>query len=560
MITTAQPLLFLCTLLLLLITASGTRATSSLASPWSDSTNRRTQTLALYNVPPFAVSFTLPYDSSQILSQVSKILKENIEAYLKDYFSISSIRSQTTLQGLQTVDLKINLKESKTAVSTQHQYYAELYGTMVFTDSVNRPSSTPADEFIRIFVTEALQTDFSKFKASVTRSFPSVENLSVDVNLQNFATPTASTPSSLSGWSQAEIMFLSFLIFFLLCSISLISFYIRLDQRQKRYSRPESMYDDEARDAYIGRNINDQILQRNGDPQCNGSDGNAVPVAVASDQPATRRYIATSNPFELLYGASFLHSDKPSVERKKVKSKKKRIPTSAIKPMLPITEEEQENNDSMHSTSSWEGGVAAFLFRNLPSAMPWATKPPEAVQEQSFPFAFRDFPRHDGTPCLMYNPKEGDEEQVEFGPAAPGTIISNSTQMSLIIECNMSAEQNTLANSMHSLNSTGSVDNFVDKLEALMVLKQKQYEERTKMEQERLERKRERDSKRQGSSPQPLQRAVDLLDNQIVEPAPPSPIHTVVSPENVNFSPAVSLSPGDITKMMEQDPVEGTFA
>ena len=229
-----------------------------------------------------------------------------------------------------------------------------------------------------------------------------------------WSTPDNNNTTRLAGWSTAEIVFLSFLLFFLVVSVSLILLYIRLDHRHKSRSRqPADMYHDEARDAYIGRNTNDKVFQRNGDPEQNGTGGNVniVPVSMLDQHPPLRRYISTSNPFELLYGASFMHSEKPVVEKKKASSKTKQTTTN-IKPMLSINEEEQEHGNSMHSATEWDGGVTSYLLRN----MPWSLKAPlEPTKEpDNYPFAFRDFPRHDGIPCVMYKPNG--EEQVEFSP------------------------------------------------------------------------------------------------------------------------------------------------
>ena len=229
--------------------------------------------------------------------------------------------------------------------------------------------------------------------------------------------------------------------------------------------------------------------------------------------------------------------------------------------MLAIFEEEHEHGDSMHSASSWDGGVASFLMRSLPTSMPWTTKTPEVVKDQDMPFPYRDFPRHDGSPCVIYSPK--DEIQIEFGPAAPGTVIDVTTNTTLLIE-RISSEPHSLSNSYHSMNnsqhSAGSVDNFVDKLETLMLLKYKQYKERTKMELERLERKRERDLKR--ASP-PSENVVDLLvepvSKELVVSALPEP--SIVTPEKIDCSPTVNVSPANVSKMTEgEEQPEGVFA
>jgi hypothetical protein len=291
-----------------------------------------------------------------------------------------------------------------------------------------------------------------------------------------------------------------------------------------------------------------------------------------------------------------MHSEKPVVEKKKASPKTKQTTTN-IKPMLSITEEEQEHGNSTHSATEWDGGVTSYLLRN----MPWSLKAPaEPTKEpDNYPFAFRDFPRHDGTPCVMYKPNE--EEQVEFSPAAPGTVIDATTDVKMIIDCIPSTSQHSLSRSMHSLgnsvHSIGSVDNFVDRLENLMVLKYMQYKERSQMEEERLQRKRERDAQREkpatatattgpvevtppvvdlldtgvggggdDDAPVELQSSLVLLDTTsasvvqaVVEP-PSSPPSTV-PPEKMN-SPTGSISPADVTKITEGEEEQsgGVFA
>ena len=522
--------------------------------------------MALYNVPPFAVAFTLPDNPSPTISKISATVKEVTQNHLKDYFLRSQLDRETTLQDLQSVDLEISIKQSTTSLSTGLQYYAELYGSAAFSEpSSNQPTLAQAKDLMQHLVSNAFAIDsILVYNESMTKLLSGLESLVVDTDLQLTTDQTLDKGqnSQSPGWSNAEIVFLSFLMLFVVCSVSLISLYIRLDMRHKRYSRPEIIYDDDARNAYIGRNINKQTLQPNGDPEANECGGNdcLVPVPEIEEQPALRRYIATSNPFELLYGASFLHSENTRIQQKKVKPKKKKQ-TASITPMLAIFEEEHEHGDSMHSASSWDGGVASFLMRSLPTSMPWTTKTPEVVKDQDMPFPYRDFPRHDGSPCVIYSPK--DEIQIEFGPAAPGTVIDVTTNTTLLIE-RISSEPHSLSNSYHSMNnsqhSAGSVDNFVDKLETLMLLKYKQYKERTKMELERLERKRERDLKR--ASP-PSENVVDLLvepvSKELVVSASPEP--SIVTPEKIDCSPTVNVSPADVSKMTEgEEQPEGVFA
>jgi len=142
-------------------------------------------------------------------------------------------------------------------------------------------------------------------------------------------------------------------------------------------------------------------------------------------------------------------------------------------------------------------------------------------QEQDLPFVYRDFPRHDGTPCLIYNPKnepttindtdDDDTHVLSTRSQSPSPTLPQSFSLDmddildmpqpLYWDHNYDASPPMPSNSMHSttsahsISSTNSLEQFIDRLENLYQLKQKQYQQRMEMERERRERRLAQESK-----------------------------------------------------------------
>mmetsp|Transcript_22324 Transcript_22324/g.37997 ORF Transcript_22324/g.37997 Transcript_22324/m.37997 type:complete len:367 (-) Transcript_22324:51-1151(-) len=239
------------------------------------------------------------------------------------------------------------------------------------------------------------------------------------------------------------------------------------------------------------------MMQVSSNPQSNGSGGDPDVIPVVDDNEQ-RRYVSPSNPFEMLYGASFLHQDYRKMMGggdKRSRSRQGAVSTSGIKPMLQIDEGEEEDENGVSSSHS-ERGVGAWL-RSLTSKMDCTKGEKNEVTNQDHPFVYRDFPRHDGTPCLMYKSNHDSNPSSSIISSLPSQMPPQFTYDADLLPSN-----DNFGSSMHSLKSADShtsIDNFVDTLEALMRMKHKQYQERAKMEQERLERKRRRDAERAAS-------------------------------------------------------------
>ena len=135
-----------------------------------------------------------------------------------------------------------------------------------------------------------------------------------------------------------------------------------------------------------------------------------------------RRYVQTASPFDVLYGAAFSHRDQDRVEEAhRPKSVKKSLPSrrrsaeksKPLRPMLAISEEKEYDKplvsqDPMCLFPQFMSKFSTFLS---------AQDNQDDKQEDNRvdeTIVYRDFPRHDGTPCVMYTPK--DEVDWNFTP------------------------------------------------------------------------------------------------------------------------------------------------
>jgi hypothetical protein len=115
------------------------------------------------------------------------------------------------------------------------------------------------------------------------------------------------------------------------------------------------------------------------------------------------RYVQPSSPFELLYGAAFSHRDAAKVARahggkqyknRSVKVAGKRIKKKTpLKPMQPITEVHEDGGNG-----NFVSNISSYIKdKTFP-----ADRGGESEEKEEDLFVYRDFPRHDGTPCIMF--------------------------------------------------------------------------------------------------------------------------------------------------------------
>lgn len=159
------------------------------------------------------------------------------------------------------------------------------------------------------------------------------------------------------------------------------------------------------------------------------------------DAPTPRRYVQAISPFEVLYGAAFCHSEKDrvavargqSTQKHKRANSRRRRGTGASKGMKPLrtmtsiteemigktmTEKEAHKDELNIETLSLSESFFPQMFNSLSSYLQEKKVSRQAVpleedrEEKYGPditslgveegVVYRDFPRHDGTPCVMF--------------------------------------------------------------------------------------------------------------------------------------------------------------
>eukprot|EP00980_Cylindrotheca_fusiformis_P007557 scaffold1567_cov102-Cylindrotheca_fusiformis.AAC.8 len=178
-------------------------------------------------------------------------------------------------------------------------------------------------------------------------------------------------------------------------------------------------------------------------------------------------------------------------------------------------------------------------------------------EEEDYDFAFKDFPRKDGTPCLIYEggrePSQQDlftigtldlsadsTEELELTPTSSKKILSDEAFMQLL--------QTNHGNSFD--NGEDTSDNkspeFKNRLSLLFSEKHRQYEKRTIVERHREKRKKERDQERRERQ-KDMHRELEALEASIpvsekwrskhhVSPRPYD-----MSPSRSSYSPHVQI-------------------
>mmetsp|Transcript_10968 Transcript_10968/g.20047 ORF Transcript_10968/g.20047 Transcript_10968/m.20047 type:complete len:642 (-) Transcript_10968:203-2128(-) len=270
----------------------------------------------------------------------------------------------------------------------------------------------------------------------------------------------------------------------------------------------------------------------------NGDDG-VVPIPVHNisgmnkkrsnnldgDMPVARRYVEPASPFDVIYGAAFFHEEQPQVREQysrhtKSSQLKKKRPSNKLKhsstkkkkfmrpinPMMSITEEDltappgtlrhnAEERDMSRPSPSFANVVKSFASL-LPSRSFEQKYPEESITFEhelqdpdlisprgvdEIPFAFKDFPRHDGTPCLIYPDSNNNDEK-------SGDVVD----MTLVVE----GSSHTVDSDLDESVTESSLDGFLEKLETLVAAQSRQYQERVKMDKEKELRRKAREEKR----------------------------------------------------------------
>lgn len=369
------------------------------------------------------------------------------------------------------------------------------------------------------------------------------------------------TPAADEGLSNKEISTIAVMAFFLVGLVGFIFMYMKREYHHGHgHSGPSRIpRSDEDNDPYspaaLRRNKNGflEFHDEWGSDSVGEEDG-VYPVGVGTPPVSSRRYVNPDNG-QVMYGASYTPPETEQVrahyaaqQRNQSKKKTKRNLT-LISPMMTVVEEEPpplppsrfselprsrnghqlgSTNDSQMYANQQGGGLMSSLppalnivqnvssfFESVtggpsPNAGRQSITSPTGVESFIPPVPYKDFPRNDGTPCVIFSDTEeessnGWELSTELRERKALTAMSVEVGMSGVRESgNSTSSRNQIEEDEPIITEEGIVD-FVGKLEHLMTLKARQYAERVKMEQERAERaerrRRERTTNTKSISP-----------------------------------------------------------
>jgi hypothetical protein len=155
-------------------------------------------------------------------------------------------------------------------------------------------------------------------------------------------------------------------------------------------------------------------------------------------------------------------------------------------------EEEEEDvvDHHIHRSGPFHGGSLASWVKSISSNVFHQSEKDEAEclfeeEEDSSGkrIVYRDFPRHDGTPCLIYNSPAVREQSRKRMMVRSSTSATNSSRHHNVNSTTVWATSNHEENNNNEDDDEEEpVDSFVDRLEQLMVVRHEQYEERRHLE------------------------------------------------------------------------------
>mmetsp|Transcript_26501 Transcript_26501/g.76491 ORF Transcript_26501/g.76491 Transcript_26501/m.76491 type:complete len:784 (+) Transcript_26501:157-2508(+) len=361
------------------------------------------------------------------------------------------------------------------------------------------------------------------------------------------------TPAADEGLSTREISTIAVMAFFLVGLVGFIFIYMKREYHHGHgHSGPSRIpRSDEDSDPYspaaLRRNKNGflEFCDDWGTESVSEEDG-VYPVGTGTPPVSSRRYVSLDSG-QVMYGASYTPPETEQVQahyaaQQRNVSKKKKKPKrnlTLISPMMTLVEEEppppppsrfselprSRNGHQLGSTNDKQmyayqqgAGLMSSLSPSLnivqnvssffesvtggpsPNAGRQSITSPTGVESFIPPVPYKDFPRNDGTPCVIFSDSEQSLNDWELS----SELRERQALTAMSVEVGMSGVRETdHSNSIHShadedepiITEEGIVD-FVGKLEHLMTLKSRQYAERIKMEKERAERAERRRKER----------------------------------------------------------------
>lgn len=575
--------------------------------------NRALAVYALYNAPPFAVTFRTKstpaleealVDSTTLLSETGErdsslsypirtvtqtFLLEHFHSYIEDYRqaipegeSFFQIYDHLVAVDIQTKlyvdDLSESIRRDRARTRRKLDQHvtlvAEMFPTLAFLepeDKSTKPSNQQVRERFGSWLEDIFENHRDKYLRELVQSDQELLREISALEIETGIDEKDDTGGYVDGWStRTEKALLTMLVLLTFMGLGWMFLYLQQRHRHKLLigdepDRQQTPLTLERPSALTSRErLSSMDAVRHGsDTFHSSSQFGASQILEKSDKYLSkhrpdlyednaseeneisvfgRSYQIPSNPFEYIYSAfaepqgghaqtqsnpEFQPSPRGAFTPRRPSSMERRPSSFEIqKGNIAAPFDENVDVTGGRSSGHWsEGGgylPMSTIWRNLSSIWDDVTAPrqppvsdglvmysqemevfDEADDPEEYDFPFKDFPRHDGTPCLIYNddslaprnqlfvigsPRD-DEEAIEPIPTDPTAPVSDSTFQRML-------SQRSLTPSFDDLTMEEELParspEFKSKLTRLVQQKHRQYEKRAIVEKHREQRAKER--------------------------------------------------------------------
>jgi len=411
--------------------------------------------LQLFDIPFFTVHIAVePFldnasDAYQLL-QFSNLLKTATNAHLFAYFE-SMLDQHGNLDGAASALNSIDLDVAVHNEFEGEEIRADMIGQVTFSEARLAVAGFLMNQsVVNDMVNQAFKGTDEKddFLARLQVLLPDVAGVTVQTKSSE-ENPTVTingkdTPGIESGTSALVVS----MALALIAVVAGTFVYFRKDKHnQKRghlLMNVEQYSDYSEEDGSGPRTFSGELqLDESSYESYDAEDGiQFIPVPARIDETAKiknvtqRRFVQPGSPFELLYGAAFSHRDqakvakahgtKQSKPQKSMKVAGKRIrKRDPLQPMLPITEVNEEDTKMPTNESFFPQFMSSISFFLKDKTSISDREECAEIKDQGL--VYRDFPRHDGTPCVMFTALD----DVEWKENPHASLVCNNEEIEL---------------------------------------------------------------------------------------------------------------------------------
>jgi hypothetical protein len=507
-----------------------------------------------FTVPTFEVNLIVDEELTEINTPsqhlaVSTKLKSATISYLYDYIDsiledFARVEEDSSSNGiLEGVDLEVTLYANDETDISMHTYdhasllTAEFAGTVTFTRTSVSPSLVLNQDKVENMIYTAFLGSYAlnDYLFRMQSIINGVVSVTVKSNMQRESS-TGATVVYHEGSNIGTVM-LSLVITSTVLLLFAIAYRDHQTRKHGKRSRSGHLlmdtdqysdyFDDDDNASFIGGLTSGNSSTSSSSSSYEIEPIQFIPIPARIDEVTggrkamkpkkqevtPRRYVSPASPFELLYGAAFSHSEKSKVQsahgmKPKKRKSRRHLPKTTnarqLRPLNTITEEENDDkNESFFP--QFMSTISSYLSEKIEHSTTTPNSQEELVDSTTTPcnskdeyVVFRDFPRHDGTPCIMFAPFNEEQENKDNTSSLQSEV---EAQDGYVNDDNQNLESdlcNDLNLDIHDDSSKiEHVDTFVDKLENLMASRARQYEERKSLHIEMTKRKKVNEEERQ---------------------------------------------------------------